>query len=195
MEEVADNPFELFKKWYDEAQEIDIAEPGAMTLSTCGDDNQPSSRIVLLRGFDERGFAFYTNYTSRKGRELNENAKAALCFYWEDLGKQINIEGTVEKTDDHESDAYFESRPHGSKISAWASKQSMPINTPEELPNRIKELSESFKDQPITRPPFWGGYRVVPKRIEFWQRGEHRLHTRISYELQGEKWVPELLYP
>ena len=197
MEKVVSNPIELFSEWYQQWNDrTDAVEPSAMTLATCSKDGQPSARIVLLKGVDKKGFVFFTNYTSRKGHELDHNKKAALCFHWEELGKQVRIEGNVEKTSDHESDAYFGTRTRESQIGAWASKQSHTIKDPAELAHRIKEITETYKGQPVPRPPFWGGYRVVPQAIEFWQHGEHRLHTRLLYTKNNDgSWVTQLLYP
>jgi pyridoxamine 5'-phosphate oxidase len=195
MEETIENPFELFKEWYDEWAEEAAGDPTAMTVATAGKDGQPSSRIVLLKDYDERGFVFYTNYTSRKAHDLAENPKIALSFHWESANRQVHIEGEVEKTSDHEADAYFDSRPRGSQIGAWASKQSRSLKDKDEFAKRIAEVTESFEGEAVPRPPFWGGYRVVPNRIEFWQRGEHRLHTRLVYERVGGKWKTQLLYP
>lgn len=195
MEEKQDNPFTLFKEWYEEWQKADFAEPDAVTLASCGKDGMPSARVVLMRDYNEGGFIFHTNYASDKGKQLDENPKAALCFYWEETGKQVRVEGVVEKLSDKESDKYFEGRPRGSQIAAWASKQSKSMKDPMDLPNRVQEIVDSFKDEPIPRPPFWGGYRVIPEMIEFWQRGEHRLHVRLCYRRVGSKWETELLYP
>lgn len=195
MEENKNNPFKLFKEWYEKWHATGVAEPEAMIVATADTDGQPSARVLLLKLFDERGFVFFTNYTSRKAHELETNPKASLCFYWEEIGKQVRVEGRIEKISDHESDAYFEIRPRESQVSAWASKQSHEIKSQEEFKARIKEIAELFKGEPIPRPPFWGGYRVVPERIEFWQRGEHRLHTRLLYVNKGGKWETSLLYP
>lgn len=196
MPEKTEAPFALFKTWFDEAeQKSGMKEHNAMTLATSTEDGKPSARIVLLKTYDERGFCFFTNMTSRKGKELAENQNVALCFYWETIGKQIRIEGKVEKVSQKESDDYFASRRRGSQIGAWASKQSTHMETDDALINRVKEITEQFEAQTIPRPPFWGGYRVVPNRIEFWQAGEFRLHTRIIYSKVDGGWNVERLYP
>mgnify|MGYP002777145634 CR=1 FL=1 len=195
MEQVVEDPYKLFKKWYDEWCAFEKNEPSAMTLATCNKEGQPSARVVLLKAYDSRGFVFFTNYTSHKAHDLQENPKASLNFFWKPLGKQIRIDGHVEKATDHESDGYFETRSRESQIGAWSSKQSNIIREPDELAKRVKEFSESFKGQPVPRPPFWGGYRVIPEKIEFWQEGAHRLHTRLVYKNVNGKWETHLIYP
>ena len=166
-----------------------------MTLATANEDGQPSARIVLLKGFDDRGFVFYTNYHSRKGKELSENSRACLLFYWPAVARQVRIEGTVEKVTAEESDRYFSSRPLGSRIGAWASDQSQPVTNREELEKRFAEYSEKFGEQ-VPRPPHWGGYRVKPSTIEFWQGRDNRLHDRLLYRLQDNgSWLIERLAP
>jgi pyridoxamine 5'-phosphate oxidase len=190
-------PFLLFKEWYDAAQAIHgILEPTAMTLSTVQANNRPSSRIVLLKNYDERGFCFYTNLTSRKGKELDKNQNVALNFYWDAHGHQVRIEGKVERVTEKESDDYFTSRKRGSQIGAWGSKQSLPMASDEELVARIGEITKQFGGAPIPRPPFWGGFRVVPDYFEFWENGEYRLHKRITYsEPSGKDWKVTRIYP
>ncbi len=191
-------PFEKFSKIFDEAKlNSSIIEPSSMCLSTVDDNNKPSSRMVLLKHFDEKGFCFYTNLTSRKGKELSLNNNVALCFYWGALSRQIRIEGKAEAVSQKEADDYFSSRRKGSQIGAWASKQSCTLQNNEEFENRIKEITENFKGQTIPRPPFWSGFRVVPKRIEFWHEGEFRLHKREVYKISQDKksWVKHNLYP
>ncbi len=199
-----ENPLEVFSKWLDEAKSCtDIKEPNAMALATCAQDGNsfaPSCRFVLLKNFDERGFVFFTNKNSRKGDELKDNPHAALCFYWEALGKQVRIEGKVEEVDESESDTYHTSRRRGSQIGAWASKQSQPLENYSILEQRVKKMEEEFADAPVPRPPFWGGYRVIPNRIEFWQHMEHRLHYRLLYKrIENDEntalWDSEFLYP
>ncbi|HLV27913.1 MAG TPA: pyridoxamine 5'-phosphate oxidase [Burkholderiaceae bacterium] len=191
---VAANPVEQFTHWFAEALEAGVPEPNAMTLATVSADGHPSARIVLLKGFDERGFVFYTNYESRKGRELAEQPRASLLFFWQLLERQVRIEGRIEKTSPEEADEYFRSRPLGSRIGAWVSPQSRPI-TREALEARNAELTEKLGDDPA-RPPHWGGYRVVPHHVEFWQGRPSRLHDRLAYELQGDgSWNLQRLAP
>ncbi|MDR4126222.1 pyridoxamine 5'-phosphate oxidase [Yanghanlia caeni] len=190
---MAGTPFEQFTQWFAQALEAGVAEPNAMTLATVGPDQAPSARIVLLKGFDENGFVFYTNYESRKGRDLAAHPQAALLFFWQPLERQVRIEGRIEKTTAEESDAYFRSRPLGSRIGAWVSPQSQPISR-EALEARNAELTAQLGDDP-QRPPHWGGYRVVPHRVEFWQGRPSRLHDRLAYELQGDAWVLQRLAP
>lgn len=195
MEQFPDNPIELFASWFEEAKATDLEEPTAMTLATATKEGVPSARVVLLKQFDERGFCFFTNLTSHKGKELAANPKASLCFYWEVLGKQVRIDGDVERVDEKESDDYFASRARESQIGAWASKQSYPMKSREELVERVRDISQQFSGQPVPRPPFWSGFRVVPHAIEFWVKGEARLHTRIKYQKEHGGWYTENLYP
>jgi len=190
------DPFRQFQGWLEAALAAPLYLPEAMTLATATPDGRPSARVVLLRGFDERGFVFYTNYDSRKGDELSANPRAALVLYWPPLERQVRIEGTVEKVSPEESDAYFQSRPRGSRLAAWASPQSRVIPDRELLERRMAELSTRFSDQPVPRPPEWGGYRVVPVSIEFWQGRPNRLHNRFRYQrLAAGGWRLERLAP
>jgi pyridoxamine 5'-phosphate oxidase len=167
----------------------------SMTLATADENGQPCARIVLLKSFDEGGFVFFTNYNSRKGRELNNNAHACLLFYWAPLWRQVRVEGAVEKVSEAESEEYFHSRPLGSKIGAWASNQSQPVTSRNELDERFEEFSMKFDDN-VPRPPHWGGYRVKPHVIEFWQGRENRLHDRLVYTRQSDgNWQIERLAP
>jgi pyridoxamine 5'-phosphate oxidase len=194
---VDSNPIRQFQKWYDEVLAAGVSEQDAisMTLATATKDGRPSARIVLLKSFDVGGFVFYTNYQSRKGRELAENPRACLLFYWPKVWRQVRIEGTVDKVSEAESDKYFRTRPLGSKLGAWASNQSEVVDSRGTLEGRFAEIEKRFgKDVP--RPPHWGGYRLKPNEIEFWQGRENRLHDRLRYRLQEDgSWVIERLGP
>lgn len=190
------DPFVQFGRWLDEALDAGIELPNAMTLATAGPDALPSARMVLLKGFDERGFVFYTNYESRKGRQLDSNPNAALVFYWSALERQIGITGGVTRVDRPEAEEYFNSRPLGSRLGAWASRQSEVIESRNELEGRLAELGERFAEGSVPLPAHWGGYRLVPTSIEFWQSRPNRLHDRFRYSReQGEMWMIERLSP
>lgn len=194
-EDVATTAIEQFSRWWNEAVDSEIDEVNAMTLATATNDGVPSARIVLLKSFDETGFTFFTNYHSAKGRTIAENAKAALVFFWKELERQIRIEGDVVKLSPEESNAYFNSRPLGSRIGAWASPQSEVIPSRHVLEENVEKYVAEFKDG-IPRPPHWGGYVVKPQKIEFWQGRSNRLHDRILYTLQpGSNWKIERLAP
>lgn len=194
--EINPNPFTQFKRWFDESQSAQLPEPNAMTLATTTPDGKPSARIVLLKNFDERGFVFYTNYTSQKGQELAENPQAALVFWWAELERQVRICGRVEKVSDEESDEYFYSRPLNSRLGAWTSNQSQVLASREVLEERFKELQHEYADRDVPRPPHWGGLRVIPTEIEFWQGRPSRLHDRLCYSRNNnDDWKVKRLSP
>jgi pyridoxamine 5'-phosphate oxidase len=196
-EEDADpDPIRQFALWFEDASLSEVPEVNAMALATATSDGRPSVRLVLLRGFDERGFTFFTNYDSRKARELDENPRAALVMFWHDLERQVRIEGRVERASDEESDRYFHSRPEGSRIGAWASPQSRVIPGREALEALYQEVEARYPEGAIPRPANWGGYRVIPECIEFWQGRPNRLHDRLSYSRRPEGgWLIERLAP
>ena len=193
--DVAPDPIRQFQAWFEQALSAEVPEANAMTLATSTADGRPSARVVLLRGCDERGFTFFTNYQSRKGRELDANPHAALVFFWPELERQVRVEGRVVLTTEEESDAYYHSRPSGARIGAWASPQSEVIPDRSTLERAVEELEARHAHGPIPRPPHWGGYRVVPEVVEFWQGRPSRLHDRIRYRRQDEGWVVERLAP
>lgn len=184
-----------FEQWFEMAKATSLDEPSAMTLATLDDNGQPHARIVLLRQYDERGFVFYTNSHSDKGRHLADNPHAALCFYWDPLGRQVRVQGEVEPIDPAESDQYWSARPRGSQLSAWASLQSETLDDFATLQRRVSQYEQEFADREVPRPPHWLGYRVVPTRIEFWTRGESRMHRRDVFESHPDGWTQRLLYP
>jgi pyridoxamine 5'-phosphate oxidase len=190
------NPFKQFQIWFDQALAAQLPEPNAMTLATATPDGKPSARMVLLKNFDQRSFVFYTNYKSHKGQELADNPQAALVFWWAELERQVRIEGRVEKVSDHESDEYFHSRPLNSRLGAWVSEQSQVIKSREVLELRLQELKTEYENQDVPRPPHWGGFRVIPTIIEFWQGRPSRLHDRLNYcRLDDGSWYIERLSP
>jgi pyridoxamine 5'-phosphate oxidase len=192
---VANDPFEQFRAWLDDALRSEaVIEPNAMSLATVGANGRPSARIVLLRQWDARGFVFYTNYESRKGAELTVHPHAALLFWWGALERQVRIEGAVERVLDVESDAYFATRPRGHRLSAWASHQSAIVPDREALHHAMADAESRFPDE-VPRPPFWGGYRVVPARFEFWQGRPNRVHDRVAYESGDDGWTLARLSP
>lgn len=194
--EVVENPFLQFADWWQQAIESEIDEVNAMTLATASLEGVPAARIMLLKGYDEKGFVFFTNYESAKGLQLAENPRVALLFFWKELERQVRITGMAEKVSATESDEYFLSRPTGSQIGAWASPQSHVIENRSWLENRVKELEAKFSTEKLARPSHWGGYRVKPVIIEFWQGRSSRLHDRIQYTLQdNNSWKIERLAP
>jgi pyridoxamine 5'-phosphate oxidase len=195
QENFSSNPIELFSEWFEDAQKLGLNEPNAATIATCTKDGIPSARILLMKHFDEHGFSFFTNLTSRKGKEIHDNPHAAICFFWDALLRQVRVEGSVERISEKEADDYFARRDRGSQIGAWASKQSHIMEQAEDLSKRVKEIADQFEGQVIPRPPFWSGFRVVTKSIEFWQSGEHRLNTRIIYTKVESGWEIGRLYP
>ena len=192
--DVAPNPLSLFQIWFDQAVKAECPEPNSMTLATADTAGNPSARIVLLKGADEAGFTFFTNYESQKGKELAARPHAALLFHWHELERQVRIKGTVDRVSTEESDAYFNSRPAASRIGAWASPQSTEIPNREFLEEAEKRFSAEFGDKP-PRPAHWGGYRLHPTEIEFWQGRPSRLHDRIHYQLEGIQWRITRLAP
>jgi len=187
-------PLAPFHRWLDEAWK---GEPNAhaMALATATPDGRPSARMVLLKGLDARGFAFYTNLESQKSTELFANPYAALCFMWKSLNRQVRVEGLVERVEDDEADAYFASRPRDSQIGAWASDQSRPLESRAALERRVEEFSRRFGEGTVPRPAYWSGFRVVPQRVEFWQERPFRLHDRLLFIREGEGWRRERLFP
>lgn len=195
--QVDPNPYQQFRHWFHQALAAELPEPNAMTLATVTTEGKPAARIVLLKDFDERGFVFFTNYQSRKGRELAHTPWGALVFWWAELERQVRLEGTVTQVSAEESDAYFHSRPRGNRLGAWASQQSQVIRDRQILEQRLQELETTYQDQEqLPRPPHWGGFRLQPNLIEFWQGRPNRLHDRLCYQLnpQGE-WLIQRLSP
>jgi pyridoxamine 5'-phosphate oxidase len=194
--EAGPDPLRLFARWFEEAEGARVPEPNAMTLATVGPDGAPTARVVLLKEVDEEGgFVFYTNFRSRKGRDLEAHPRGALVFWWAEVERQVRVEGPVEAVDPAASDAYFAVRPRGSQLGAWASDQSRPIGGREELEARLAELEARFDGQPVPRPPYWGGYRLRPDALEFWQGRPDRLHDRLLYIARGGEWALQRLAP
>ena len=192
--DLADDPFEQLRAWLDDAREA-VRQPDAMTLATASPDGRPSARVVLLRSLDDRGITFFTNRMSRKGEELDSNPYAAAVVHWWDLGRQVRIEGSVERTTDAESLEYWTTRPRGSQVAAWSSPQSRPLSGRDELEARVDATEERFAGGDVPLPPFWGGYRLLPVSVEFWTHRDDRLHDRVRYARDGDAWRREHLAP
>jgi pyridoxamine 5'-phosphate oxidase len=193
--DLLDDPIAQFRRWYDEARAEGLPLPQACALATVAADGRPAVRMVLMKDVDASGITFATSYTSRKGRELGENSHAALLFYWHPLGRQVRVEGAVDRVSPEESDAIFLARPRDSRISALASRQSEPVACREELEARVRELSAELEGEEVERPEFWGGYRLAPDALEFWQHRENRLHIRFAYRRSGDGWAIDELQP
>jgi len=194
--DLLDTPFQQFQRWLEQAIAAELPEPNAMTLATLSKEGKPIARMVLLKGLDEKGFVFYTNYDSAKGKQLTETDSAALVFWWAGLERQVRVEGMVEKVSSEESDAYFQSRPKASQLGAWASPQSQVIENRDVLEKRLAQLEEKYATEKVPRPSHWGGFRVIPTAIEFWQGRPSRLHDRIRYELDEKgDWFYQRLAP
>jgi pyridoxamine 5'-phosphate oxidase len=193
--DVSRDPIAEFARWFAEAQAAEVEEPNAMVLATATPDGAPSARVVLLKGFDERGFVFFTDYRSLKGAELEANPRAALVLHWSELERQVRITGDVTRTSAEESEAYYRSRPLGSRLGAWVSHQSQAIPSRDVLEGGLREVERRFAGGDVPLPPYWGGYRVKPGAIEFWQGRENRLHDRVRYVREGKTWRIERLAP
>ncbi len=190
------NPIVLFEKWFEVAKKSEINDPNALSLATASPDGIPSVRMVLLKGLNEKGFVFYTNFNSKKGKDLKQNPNASMCFHWKSLRRQIRVSGKVTVIDDKEADDYFNSRAYGSRIGAWASSQSQVMKNREEFLNKIKEFEKKYPDQKkVPRPLYWSGWRLVPKEIEFWLEIKNRVHERLNYKMEKNSWIREVLYP
>ncbi len=190
------NPIVLFEKWFEVAKKSEINDPNALSLATASPDGIPSVRMVLLKGLNEKGFVFYTNFNSKKGKDLKQNPNASMCFHWKSLRRQIRVSGQVSVIDDKEADEYFNSRAYGSRIGAWASLQSQVMKNRAEFLNKIKEYEMKYPDQKkVPRPTHWSGWRLVPKEIEFWLEIKNRVHERLNYKMEKDSWIREVLYP
>ena len=191
-----DNPIKLFEKWFSKAKKTEINDPNAVAVATSDNHNQPNVRMVLLKGLSEKGFVFYTNFNSKKGKELKVNQKASMCFHWKSLRRQVRVIGTVEEVSTKEADDYFYSRPYKNRISAWASSQSEILDRRNTFLEKIKKFEEKYPNEKnVPRPPHWSGWRLLPREIEFWVDGEGRVHERLNYKNNNGNWEKELLYP
>ena len=191
-----DNPIDLFKNWFKKAEETEINDPNAVALGTADQKNQPSVRMVLLKGLSNKGFVFYTNFNSKKGSDLKNNQQASMCFHWKSLRRQVRVVGSVEQVTKQEADDYFNSRPYKNRVSAWASSQSQKLESRDFFLSKIKEFEKKYSNQNnVPRPPHWSGWRVLPQAIEFWLDGEGRIHERLNYINNSGKWEKEILYP
>ncbi len=189
------DPFVLFEEWIKEAESGELNDPNAMVLATSNSDNTPNARVVLLKGYGPKGFTFYTNTNSAKGKELSQNKSVAACFHWKSLQRQIRIKGKVEILSNSESEMYFKTRPRGSQIGAWASKQSAELESQSQLKSSFSDIELIYEDKDVPKPPYWMGYRIVPNEIEFWVNSEFRLHQRLVFNLENKEWNTKLLYP
>jgi len=191
-----DNPVDLFKNWIKKAEETEINDPNAVALGTADQKNQPSVRMVLLKGLSDRGFVFYTNFNSKKSSDLKINQQASMCFHWKSLRRQVRVIGKVEQVSEKEADDYFNSRPYKNRVSAWASSQSMKLESRDVFLGKIKEFEKKYPDQnKVPRPPHWSGWRILPEEVEFWLDGEGRIHERLNYFNNSGRWEKEILYP
>jgi pyridoxamine 5'-phosphate oxidase len=194
--EELENPIDLFKNWFKRAEETEINDPNAVALGTADQKNQPSVRMVLLKGLSDTGFVFYTNFNSKKGSDLKFNQQASMCFHWKSLRRQVRIVGKVEQVTEKEADDYFNSRPYKNRVSAWASSQSEKLKSRNVFLSKIKEFEMKYSDQnKVPRPPHWSGWRILPQAVEFWLDGEGRIHERLNYINNNGKWIKEILYP
>ena len=189
------NPVVLFKKWFAVAEKSEINDPNALSLATSSSDGVPSVRMVLLKGYSDSGFVFYTNFNSKKGKDLENNPRASMCFHWKSLRRQVRVIGFVEKVTDKEADEYYNSRPYKNKIGAWASSQSQTLAKREDFIKKINEYEKKYPSDNVPRPPHWSGWRLLPSEIEFWLDGEGRIHERLNYIKENGEWKKELLYP
>ena len=189
------NPIELFKKWFAEAKESEINDPNAVAVATADKSNQPSVRMVLLKGLSDKGFVFYTNFNSKKGSDLKINKKSSMCFHWKSLRRQVRIIGIVEKVTDKEADDYYNSRPYKNKIGAWASSQSETLNKRDDFLKKIESYKKKYPSNDVPRPSHWSGWRLTPSEVEFWLDGEGRIHERLNYIKEKGSWKKGLLYP
>jgi pyridoxamine 5'-phosphate oxidase len=191
-----DNPIDLFKNWIKKAEETEINDPNAVALGTANQSNQPSVRMVLLKGLSNEGFVFYTNFNSKKGIDLKINQQASMCFHWKCLRRQVRVIGKVQQVTEKEADEYYNSRPYKNRISAWASNQSEKLESRDTFLKKIEEFEKKYPDQnKVPRPPHWSGWRILPNEIEFWLDGEGRIHERLNYINNNSKWIKEILYP